>query len=449
VTPTIARRELHGVLLNTVAPLDLGASVNGVRVGRGPHLEPGVVAYDREDGSKITYLLPREAIERGRPTAKGKPLVGKSGGFDHVKVDPKKLSAGGYDGAAVESYPLGDGYEWLLFQVKDDETADACQNGHQFSCAYIPTDVEEKPGVWHNVPYDAVIKDLEYTHFAVVPNPRYDAAQDGKRIEILNSIPRKGGLVNEALKKVLIAVVGKEGLLELVNSFDADDKTKALDEKKNAMRAEAKNAFDAAMKNAGADAAKQTEAKNAYEKLNAEIDAMNADPAAVAETPEQKATREKTAKVKELRDAADALEKDLGAKPALGGGDVQHDPGMGQPGGAKPQATNAETPEQKAAREKDAADKAALEKKNADEAAAKKAADEEAEKKRRESEHQNAVKAAAAKAAKEAREEVLRNSNFQKLRALAEERTSSAVAVGFQTMSDKADLGRKAYGSSN
>ncbi len=408
-------RILRSELVNNV----LGQGDDLLKVGRGRHLEPGVVAYDNEDGSKITYLLTREAIEAMRPTAKGIPLVGSTGDFDHVKINAQDAARGKYDGTVIESYAGPEGWEYVLFQINDPATAEKCAEGYELSCAYIPTDVDETPGVWHNVPYDAIIRNGQYTHVAVVPNPRYE----GATIELLNS---KGGIVNKALKSILAALVPAKQLREIVNSIEADEKAKtdALEKANADKKAQAQTAFDEAMKNAKTEEEKAA-AKAAFEKANADLAAPKAD---------------------------------LPPEP-LGGGDVTPEPGMPAQGvkkndvpaeSAKEGESQAqETAEQKVARENAAAaakaaeDKAALEKKNAEEAAAKKAAEEKAEQERVNSlELKNRAEAQAKKDAE-------RRERFNALKRDAEERggTVGSPFVGIISAQEKADLGRDRYGS--
>ncbi|MES2155477.1 MAG: hypothetical protein V4510_10115 [bacterium] len=417
------RKTIYGPLVNASA----GAWASKARKGVGKHLEVGIVSYDNDDGSKTTYLLPREAIDKMRPTAAGKPVVGKTGGFDHVKVQPGKK----YDGQVTDGFWDGEsGWESINFGLDNAETAQACEKGFQFSCAYVPTEVDETPGKWHNVDYDAVILNGEYTHFAVVPNPRYV----GATIQLLNSLP--GGVMNKVLKAALSLVPLKD-LREVFNSIEDDEKKKAADEKaakENARvekRAAAQASYDAAMKNASSDD-DRTKAKAAFEKMNAEIDAPEAstpvDPAAAP---------------------GGAPAADLPPQP-LGGGDVIPEPGMPPmpaPGGAGA-PTNAappETPEQAQEREKKAAEAAAL--KNAeDDAAKKKAAEEKA--KKDEAEKQNAIKVKA-EAAKAAKAEALRTERFNALRRSAEERGGSVGTpfVGIVSAQEREDLGRARYGS--
>ena len=186
----------------------------------GHHLEPGIVTYDNDDGSKTVYLLTKEAIAKMRSTAEGKPIVGRSGNYDHKKVQPSDFVEGEVDGVVVESFDNPEvGWEDVKFIVWDKDTKARCKSGFQLSCAYVPTETEDKPGLWHNCPYDAVILNGNYTHFAVVPNPRYEGATI-----LANSL--KGGIVDTMVKAVL-KVVPLPKLKEILNSLEDDAKKNA------------------------------------------------------------------------------------------------------------------------------------------------------------------------------------------------------------------------------
>ncbi len=370
----LSKVVLRGELVNNVA------IPRGVRKGVGNHLQPGVVKYDNDDGTSTTYLLPLDAIERMRPTAKGVPIVGASQNYDHVKVEPGK----DYDGKVSDSYWDGDlGWERANFEITNPENVEGIQAGYQFSCAYVPTEVDETPGKWHNVPYDAVIKNGRYTHIAIVPEPRYD----GATIELKNALKKNGGLLKNTLKTMLAAVIPAKELKELANAMEADER--------DAARAKAKSDFDNAMKNAQTDEEKSA-AKIAY--ANAMI---AADEPGAADDPIKKAKEQQSAeranKVKALRNAAAALsdlhpdksklmndEADKLEKLPLGGGDVTPEPGVTSSQTGAP----SEAPEAKAERERKEADA-----RNAADAAKSTQDKAKAEKDREEAENKNAADA--------------------------------------------------------
>lgn len=442
------------------------------RLGVGKHLEPGVVKYDNDDGTSITYLLPLATLERMRPTAAGKPIVGKSGNFDHTKIMPGKK----YDGAATDGFWDGEsGWESIHFTVDDPKTAEACERGFEFSCAYVPTEVDETPGVWHNVPYDAVILDGEYTHFAVVPNPRYEGAE----IELLNS-KDGGNIVNKVIKAALSLVPFKD-LLEVFNSLKEDEEKK---EKKNAALAKAKADYENAMKNAKTDEEK-AKAKEDLEKANVAAEAEG-DPK--APLPEVKAEPQLEPKPGEVHNDP---------KPPIGGGDVPPEPGVpgqaptaaapaAKPAAEAPKPANAaseETPEQKAEREKteheqaynaevgkafdehaeklemsadavrDAAGKLLPhEKQNSKVQAAWRVIYDKANGKSSEEKRNSltsAIKTLTEKKNAEAEAKRKRDERFAALRNAAADRggSSGTPFVGVVTLEEKQDLGRERYGS--
>jgi len=256
------------------------------RLFTGKHLEPGTVCYDQPDGTKKTYLLTREAIAQMRPSIEGKPIVGAAGNFDHKNVAPSDFEDGVVDGIVVEGFDCGDGWDGIKFMVWDPETKKRCIGGeYQLSCAYVPLDVLEEPGLWHNIPYDAVIKSGEYTHVAVVNNPRYAGAV----IELANSL--KGGMktVNKVLKALLHQTVGLAVLKEITNSIEADE-VKAAEAKKNA---EDKAKLEAA------------------EKKNAEIDV-----AALADLKKQILATENKDELLKLQANADEIEMRMSKRNA-------------------------------------------------------------------------------------------------------------------------------------
>ncbi len=347
---------LRGELVNNV----VSAGTDLKKRGRGKHLQPGVVTYDNPDGTKTTYLLELDGIAAMRPTAAGIPVVGKSGGFDHAKIQPGKE----YDGKVIDSFWDGEsGWEAFNFDGMNAETAEACEDGFQFSCAYIPTETDGKSGLWHNVPYDEKILNGKYTHVAVVPVPRYDGAE----IELLNSI---GGKVNDTIKKLVRAIMPAAALRELANAAEADEK--------DAKKAKAKEDFENALKNAKDDAEKE-KAKKDFENAMAAADKPGS-----ADDAEKKNAEERKNKIAALRNAGMAVDKAMGAgkgaeyhneadrleKLPLGGGDVVPDPGVVQ-AGLPPKPLNAADDGAEAAKADEAEAARALTLKNEADAAKK------------------------------------------------------------------------------
>lgn len=197
------------------------------------HLEPGLVRYqDLNDGKGATLLLRKETIDKMRPTFKGKPVVNEV----HKNVEPEGFKNGDHDGVVVDGYFDGaDGQEWATFMAWDPLTQKNCMsNAYGTSCAYKPTKIDDTPGTWHNIPYDGEILDGEYTHLAIVANPRYEGArilanskEDTQMIKLRfwkKDVKNAADLDAQAA----VEIDGKQvKVLELVNAFKADEAKKA------------------------------------------------------------------------------------------------------------------------------------------------------------------------------------------------------------------------------
>ena len=130
-------------------------------------IEKGVCTYNEE-----TILLEQETLLNAIHTMKGRPIVIK-----HQKVTPENMKefAKGYTSAEGEFNPITASFD-VPFLVFDEEGKQKIDDGWSVSCAYIPKAFKEG-GTWHNTPYDREVTDLEFTHLALVPDPRYEDAK--------------------------------------------------------------------------------------------------------------------------------------------------------------------------------------------------------------------------------------------------------------------------------
>lgn len=142
---------------------------------RAPFIEPGIISYEDLDAG--TILVPRSALDRMRDTFIGKPVVNE----DHVDLDPEEAfridneSNPQAKGIVIGVGTTNDGWDYADLLVWDRETQkNIDEKGYTVSCAYTPTQVDSSPGMWHNISYDEKLIDGEYTHMAIVSNPRYE-----------------------------------------------------------------------------------------------------------------------------------------------------------------------------------------------------------------------------------------------------------------------------------
>lgn len=124
-------------------------------------LEPGVVRFG--DKGLMIYIS-KETIERYSYRLKGKPVtIGHIEGI--TEENAQEVSVGD---VAVCSNP-GE----CIVTINNEEAEQRISNGERFSCCWIP--IKWGPaGTWHNVPYDRELVEMDFTHLAIVPDPRYE-----------------------------------------------------------------------------------------------------------------------------------------------------------------------------------------------------------------------------------------------------------------------------------
>ena len=124
-------------------------------------LEPGVVKFG--DKNLMIYIS-KEAIERYSHRLKGKPVtIGHIEGI--TEENAQKVSVGD---VAVCTEP-GE----CIVTIKNEEADRLIENGERFSCCWVPVRWGEG-GTWHNIPYDKELVEMDFTHLAIVPDPRYE-----------------------------------------------------------------------------------------------------------------------------------------------------------------------------------------------------------------------------------------------------------------------------------
>lgn len=159
------------------------------------HMFAGIVGYENE-----RILVDTDAMKGMAPSMVGKPVYAL-----HQDVDLEKLqeTAAGYVTDCF--YNELDGWLWAKFIIVSDEGHKAIADEWSVSNAYVPTQWAIG-GTFHNIDYNRRIAGGEFTHLALVPNPRYESAciftpdqfkvyQAGKKSELLelqNSKPTNG-----------------------------------------------------------------------------------------------------------------------------------------------------------------------------------------------------------------------------------------------------------------
>jgi len=135
------------------------------RVFYARHMQPGLVGYEDE-----TIYVDLDAIKNMMPSGVGKPVFIH---HDDVDLATMKEKAAGY---VTESfYNELDGWAWFKILAIDDAAHQAIAKRWSVSNAYIPHAWGEA-GMQNNCPYNRKMLGGEFTHLAIVPNPRYEEA---------------------------------------------------------------------------------------------------------------------------------------------------------------------------------------------------------------------------------------------------------------------------------
>lgn len=135
-------------------------------------IEPGVVNY--ADVGMV--LVRKEVLDNMAPTMRGKPVIDK----EHREVNNDDYDTGNFDGIVDSNenavwFDPNDAQYHCSFAIKP-RVLENIGKGFRVSCAYKVT--KWGPGGIHNnVPYEREVLAGEYTHLAIVDNPRYEGVR--------------------------------------------------------------------------------------------------------------------------------------------------------------------------------------------------------------------------------------------------------------------------------
>lgn len=140
------------------------------RIFYGLHFVEGVAEYkDPDNGEPYRIFVGDDTIREMGPTFAGKPVYVRH--VEQVNLENLQAEADGY--VEESFFNPADGKHWAKFIVVSDAGQEAIRKGWKLSNAYLPRSFAGG-GKWHNVEYTKEVKQAEYTHLALVPDPRYD-----------------------------------------------------------------------------------------------------------------------------------------------------------------------------------------------------------------------------------------------------------------------------------
>lgn len=293
------------------------------------HLQAGLCGYSNE-----TILLSQDAMSRMAPSFNGKPVYIL---HQDVEFDTMKQEAVGY---VADTWLAGDGWLWSRIIITDDEAHKVIADGYSVSNAYNPTEFKGG-GMHHNIPYTREILNGEFTHLALVPDPRYEDAKvytleeyQARNTTLMNSLEpaqpkhqpkKKGTFMLKFFKNQKTEVDASEADTVEYTNAKGETVTRSISEMVNAV--EEKEKANKAMKNkvmVNGEEMTVAELVAAYEKLEGKENESDEDKdeekkneddeaqkAAEAEDEERAEEEKKNAKAK-----ADAIRNAGGSAPS-------------------------------------------------------------------------------------------------------------------------------------
>lgn len=140
------------------------------------HMLPGIARYENlnpetKQIDEEHLWIDADAMKRSAASMVGKPVYVQ---HQRVNLDTLKEDADGYVTDCF--YNELDGWLWAKFLAITDAAQTAIARKWSVSNAYIPEDWEGG-GSHLNVDYDKKIRKHNFTHLAIVPNPRYEEAK--------------------------------------------------------------------------------------------------------------------------------------------------------------------------------------------------------------------------------------------------------------------------------
>ena len=207
------------------------------------HIKEGLVHY-LENGKDVLYLVKNDALQKMNKSFEGKPVYVRH--VDGIDMDNLRETADGY---VVKSfYNEFDGAWWTEMMVVSDKGHEAVKKGWAVSNCYSPTEYGSG-GVYHDIDYQKEVRNGEYEHLAIVPNPRYEEAvimtpedfqkyNEDKQQEIkqLKNSKEKEMLSQEEMEAVVAKVMNSlsapiaEAVKNAVEAKAEEDKKNAADE---------------------------------------------------------------------------------------------------------------------------------------------------------------------------------------------------------------------------
>lgn len=178
------------------------------------HMQPGTALYADEGMWLVDIHGMKNLI--GSVGKKALPVY-----IGHQDVDLKNIKEQAVGYVTDSFYNKNDGWAWFKFVVIDDAGHAAVKRGWSVSDAYICTE-KGNGGTKNNVPFKGEILNGEFTHLAIVPDPRYEGAKIYTPDEFKD--------YQDALEKQLLTMHNSKGTKPMFKFFNKVETDKPTDD---------------------------------------------------------------------------------------------------------------------------------------------------------------------------------------------------------------------------
>lgn len=178
------------------------------------HMQPGTALYADEGMWLVDIHGMKNLI--GSVGKKALPVY-----IGHQDVDLKNIKEQAVGYVTDSFYNKNDGWAWFKFVVIDDAGHAAVKRGWSVSDAYICTE-KGNGGTKNNVPFKGEILNGEFTHLAIVPDPRYEGAKIYTPDEFKD--------YQDALEKQLLTMHNSKGIKPMFKFFNKVETDKPTDD---------------------------------------------------------------------------------------------------------------------------------------------------------------------------------------------------------------------------
>lgn len=123
-------------------------------------------------------LIKKESLDRFVNTLETKPVI-----INHQDVTVDNVNEIEVGRVHNVWYNKEDGWYWCDGVITNQKALDLIDKGWSVSCSYNVSNYSDKGGTENNIKYDMEFLDGDFTHLAIVKNPRYEGAD----IVVVNS----------------------------------------------------------------------------------------------------------------------------------------------------------------------------------------------------------------------------------------------------------------------